>query len=133
MVPRVERARHGALSLPAQRNVIRQGRSRWASSRRRVLSLTIAYVPWAALFSETLEEISPAPQATGWAFFGLVARLWVAISAPLMLFIAARHGWGTWMWVCLGGVICYIASLVLVHARSAVTFPAAEAGQTVSA
>lgn len=92
--------------------------------------LAIAYLPWAALFSETLEEISPALQATGWAFFGLVARLWVAISAPLMLFVAARHGWATWMWVCLAGVICYIASLVLV--RSAVTFPA-EAGQTASA
>ena len=36
--------------------------------------LAIAYVPWAAQFSETLEDVSPALQATGWAFFGLVAR-----------------------------------------------------------
>ena len=33
--------------------------------------LAIGYVPWAAQFSETLEDVSPALQATGWAFFGL--------------------------------------------------------------
>ncbi|HEY6395607.1 MAG TPA: MFS transporter, partial [Candidatus Binataceae bacterium] len=36
--------------------------------------LAIGYVPWAAQFSETLEDVSPALQATGWAFFGLLAR-----------------------------------------------------------
>ena len=56
--------------------------------------LAIAYVPWAAQFSETLEDVSPALQATGWAFFGLVARAWVAISAPLSLYVAVHYGWG---------------------------------------
>ena len=34
--------------------------------------LAILSVPWAAQYSEALEEISPAIQATGWAFYGLV-------------------------------------------------------------
>jgi len=44
--------------------------------------LAVGSVPWAAQYSETLEDISPALQATGWAFYGLVARAWVAISTP---------------------------------------------------
>src|SRR5215469_6300379 len=44
--------------------------------------LAMITVPWAAQYSETLEDISPALQATGWAFYGLVSRGWVAISAP---------------------------------------------------
>ena len=58
--------------------------------------LAIAYVRWAAQFSETLEDVSPALQATGWAFFGLVARGWVAVSAPLSLYVAVHYGWGEW-------------------------------------
>ena len=50
--------------------------------------LAIGYVPWAAQFSETLEDVSPALQATGWAFFGFAARGWVAISAPIALTVA---------------------------------------------
>src|SRR5260370_40075094 len=53
--------------------------------------LAIAYVPWAAQFSETLEDVSPALQATGWAFFGLAARAWLAISAPLSPYAAAHY------------------------------------------
>ena len=67
--------------------------------------LAIAYVPWAAQFSEALEDVSPALQATGWAFFGLVARAWVAISAPLSLYVAVHYGWGEWVKVALGGMI----------------------------
>lgn len=59
--------------------------------------LAIASVPWAAQYSETLEDVSPALQATGWAFYGLVTRGWVAISAPLMLAVAAHYGWATWI------------------------------------
>src|SRR5260370_22726390 len=31
--------------------------------------LAISSVPWAAQYSEALDEISPALQATGWAFY----------------------------------------------------------------
>ena len=75
--------------------------------------LAIGYVPWAAHFSETLEEVSPALQATGWAFFGLVARAWGAISAPLTLYIAKHYGWQAWIKVSIVGMAIYIVTLVI--------------------
>jgi hypothetical protein len=82
--------------------------------------LAIAYVPWAAQFSETLEDVSPALQATGWAFFGLVARAWIAISAPLSLYVAVHYGWGEWVKVALGGMIIYIVAMAFSHDHSAI-------------
>ncbi len=82
--------------------------------------LAIAYVPWAAQFSEALEDVSPALQATGWAFFGLVARGWVAISAPLSLYVAVHYGWGQWVRVALGGMIIYIVAMALTRGHAAV-------------
>ncbi len=82
--------------------------------------LAIAYVPWAAQFSETLEDVSPALQATGWAFFGLVARGWVAISAPLSLYVAVHYGWGQWVKVALGGMIIYIVAMAFSRGHAAV-------------
>ncbi len=79
--------------------------------------LGIAYVPWAAQFSETLEDISPALQATGWAFFGLVARVSGAITAPLCLYVAVHHGWGTWIWVAACAMIGYIIAMSLSQGR----------------
>src|SRR5579863_8623475 len=82
--------------------------------------LAIAYVPWAAQFSEALEDVSPALQATGWAFFGLVARGWVAISAPLSLYVAVHYGWGEWVKVALGGMVLYVLAMVFSHDHAAV-------------
>ncbi len=81
--------------------------------------LAIAYVPWAAQFSETLEDISPALQATGWAFFGLVARGWVAVSAPLSLYVAVHHGWGAWIEVSMAGMTLYVLAMILSRGRFA--------------
>jgi OPA family glycerol-3-phosphate transporter-like MFS transporter len=81
--------------------------------------LAIGYVPWAAQFSETLEDVSPALQATGWAFFGLVARGWVAISAPLSLYVAVHYGWGEWVKVALGGMILYIVAMAFTRGHAA--------------
>jgi MFS family permease len=81
--------------------------------------LAIAYVPWAAQFSETLEDVSPALQATGWAFFGLVARAWVAISAPLSLYVAVHYGWGDWVKVALVGMIIYIVAMAFSRGHAA--------------
>jgi MFS family permease len=75
--------------------------------------LAIGYVPWAAHFSETLEEVSPALQATGWAFFGLVARAWAGISAPLTLYVAKHFGWQAWIKVSIVGMAIYIVALVI--------------------
>jgi MFS family permease len=69
--------------------------------------LAVGSVPWAAQYSETLEDISPALQATGWAFYGLVARAWVAISTPLMLIIAVHYGWAAWMKFALAAFILF--------------------------
>jgi MFS family permease len=82
--------------------------------------LAIAYVPWAAQFSETLEDISPALQATGWAFFGLVARAWVAISAPLSLYVAVHYGWGQWVKVALVGMVIYVIAMAFSRGHAAV-------------
>ena len=79
--------------------------------------LAIAYVPWAAQFSETLEDISPALQATGWAFFGLVARATGAITAPVSLYVAVHHGWGAWIWVSACAMIGYIIAMSLSQGR----------------
>jgi len=73
--------------------------------------LAIAYVPWSAQFSETLEDVSAALQATGWAFYGLIARGWVAIAAPLSLIVAHNHGWGAWVKVSLVGMAIYIVAM----------------------
>jgi MFS family permease len=82
--------------------------------------LAVVAVPWAAQYSETLEDASPALQATGWAFYGLVTRGWVAISAPLMLAIAAHYGWATWMKVSLVGMLLYAVAMIIASRRASV-------------
>ncbi len=81
--------------------------------------LAIAYVPWSAQFSETLEDVSAALQATGWAFYGLVARGWVAIAAPLAVIVARSSGWGVWVEVSLVGMAIYIAAMFFTRPQSA--------------
>jgi sugar phosphate permease len=88
--------------------------------------LAVVAVPWAAQYSETLEDASPALQATGWAFYGLVARAWVAISAPLMLALAARYGWGAWMKVSLVSMVLYALAMLFAGRRSVATFAPAQ-------
>ncbi|HYB90306.1 MAG TPA: MFS transporter [Candidatus Binataceae bacterium] len=105
--------------------------------------LAIAYVPWAAQFSETLEDISPALQATGWAFFGLVTRAWGAVQAPLSLYVATHDGWGAWVRVAACGLTIYIIAMALsrgpfykiaeVHARDAARQAAAAAAAAKAA
>jgi MFS family permease len=75
--------------------------------------LAIGYVPWAAHFSETLEEVSPALQATGWALFGLAVRVWAGMSAPLTLWVAKHYGWQAWIKVSIAGLAIYILVLLI--------------------
>jgi MFS family permease len=87
--------------------------------------LAILSVPWAAQYSEALEEISPALQATGWAFYGLVTRAWIAISAPLMLTVAVHYGWASWMKFALAAFVVFGVAMVF-------TSPAAVPTRAVS-
>jgi OPA family glycerol-3-phosphate transporter-like MFS transporter len=77
--------------------------------------LAIASVPWAAQYSEALEEISPALQATGWAFYGLATRAWVAISVPLMLVVAVKYGWAAWIKFALAAFVFYGVAMFFTH------------------
>jgi sugar phosphate permease len=88
--------------------------------------LAVVAVPWAAQYSETLEDASPALQATGWAFYGLVARIWVAISAPLMLVLAGRYGWAAWMKVSLAAMVLYALAMMLASRLTVATLTSAE-------
>jgi hypothetical protein len=94
-----------------------------------------AFIPWCALYSEYVEDLSPALQATGWSFFQMIYRTWVAFSAPLLTgltaFIAKREavalhlpgpdahawsiGWATWMEVMVAGMILFEVSLLVVR------------------
>jgi hypothetical protein len=77
--------------------------------------LAILAVPWAAQYSEALEEISPALQATGWAFYGLVTRAWFAISVPLMLIVAVKYGWAAWIKFALVAFVFYGVAMLFTH------------------
>lgn len=97
-------------------------------------TLASAYIPWCAFFSEYLEDLSPALQATGWSFFQMVYRTWIAISGPLLLWVAAHYGWDTWMWAMVAGTVIFLLSQLAVrgHWRPA-TAAALEAGQPAHA
>jgi MFS family permease len=77
--------------------------------------LASAFIPWCAYYSEYLEDLSPALQATGWSFFQMVYRTWIAFSAPLLLWIASHYGWQTWMWVTVIGTALFIVSNLAVR------------------
>jgi hypothetical protein len=90
-----------------------------------------AFIPWCALYSEYVEDLSPALQATGWSFFQLIRRTWGAFFAPVLTtvtfhiahFEAIAHqltkpdarawsiGWATWMDVIIAGTVLWVLSL----------------------
>jgi sugar phosphate permease len=78
-------------------------------------TLASAYIPWCAFYSEYLEDLSPALQATGWSFFQLVYRTWIAFSGPLLLWVAAHYGWDKWMWVTVAGTALFIVTQLTVR------------------
>jgi MFS family permease len=96
--------------------------------------LAIGYVPWSAQFSETLEDISPALQATGWAFFALIVRIWLAVTAPMSLYLAQRYGWALWIKISLVGMAIYVVSMVLTRPHGAAqAAPASATAETARA
>jgi MFS family permease len=90
-----------------------------------------AFIPWCALYSEYVEDLSTALQATGWSFFQMIYRTWVAFSAPILTGVTAhiaiseamsRHlikpdaqawsiGWDAWMDVMIAGTVLFVISL----------------------
>jgi MFS family permease len=77
--------------------------------------LAILTVPWAAQYSESLEEISPAIQATGWAFYGLATRGWLAISIPVMVIVAGKYGWATWLKFSFAAFVLFGVAMFFSH------------------
>jgi MFS family permease len=73
------------------------------------------YIPWTAEYSELLEDISPALQASGWSFFQFIFRVGIAASGILIPLVSARWGWTTWMWICFVGAIVFVLGLLSVR------------------
>ncbi len=76
----------------------------------------ITYCPWMAWFSETLEDISTAIQASGWALWTAVLRLYVVCTVVPMTIIAERFGWQPWLWATVGGVVVYVGCILATRA-----------------
>jgi sugar phosphate permease len=74
-----------------------------------------AFIPWCALYSEYVEDLSASLQATGWSFFQLIYRTWIAFSGPLLLMVAARYGWERWLEVMAAGLAFFLVSLLMVR------------------
>ncbi|HVA41577.1 MAG TPA: MFS transporter, partial [Candidatus Binataceae bacterium] len=75
----------------------------------------LAFIPFCAQYSELVEDISVALQATGWSFFQLIYRGWIAISGPILLAVAADYGWLTWMWATVIGAGLFVIGSLLVR------------------
>jgi MFS family permease len=73
-----------------------------------------SYVPWAAFYSEYLEDVAPALQATGWSFFHAMFRFWLAAAGMLQPVVAQHYGWSAWIWIVAMVLVIYIFSLLVV-------------------
>jgi len=77
--------------------------------------VAFAFIPWCAQYSELLEDISPALQASGWSFFQLIYRGWIAISGTIVTHVSHRYGWAAWMWVAAAGMAMLIPAMLSVR------------------
>jgi MFS family permease len=89
-----------------------------------------AFIPWCALYSEYLEDLSPALQATGWAFFQMSYRIWIVVSGLLIPYVTRVYGWQLWMEVMLVSVVLFLGSLIALRGywRPALSSAAATPG-----
>ena len=94
-----------------------------------------AFIPWCALYSEYLEDLSPSLQATGWSFFQMVYRIWIVISGLLLPYVTRVYGWEVWMELMIASVVVFIGSLLLLrgHWRPEVAGEAAAHGSPAHA
>jgi MFS family permease len=77
--------------------------------------VAFAFIPWCAQYSELLEDIAPALQASGWSFFQLIYRGWIAISGPLVAYVSSHYGWAAWMWVAVAGMAALIPAMLAIR------------------
>jgi len=77
--------------------------------------VAFAFIPWCAQYSELLEDIAPALQASGWSFFQLIYRGWIAISGPLVAYVSGHYGWAAWMWVAVAGMATLIPAMLAIR------------------
>jgi MFS family permease len=74
-----------------------------------------AFIPWCALYSEYLEDLSPALQATGWSFFQMGYRLWIVISGLILPYVTRIYGWRVWMELMVVAVLMFMGSLLMLR------------------
>jgi MFS family permease len=69
----------------------------------------IAYVPWMASYTETVEDVNPALVATGIAVWGSLIR-WVVVVQGIwiMYVIGTPEGWANWWKICIAGAVIFI-------------------------
>ncbi|MGH7878664.1 MAG: MFS transporter, partial [Candidatus Binataceae bacterium] len=74
-----------------------------------------AFIPWCALYSEYLEDLSPALQATGWSFFQMSYRLWIVVSGLMLPYVTRVYGWRVWMELMVVSVVMFMGSLLMLR------------------
>ena len=82
------------------------------------ITMAVGYVTWMAAYTETIEDINPALIGTGMAVEGFILRMVVVLSTLAFSFVVtnATNGtqWGTWWWVCIGGLIVFLPTIFVV-------------------
>lgn len=82
--------------------------------------LGCGFAPWFASFTETVESINPALVATGLAMYGFGARAVGAVQGLVIPHVigsplGTASGWHTWFFVCIGGLVVFIPSTLLMY------------------
>jgi MFS family permease len=67
-----------------------------------------ALTPFNAFYSEYLEDLSPAVQATGWGILLTFFRIWFAMIGIAQPHLAQHFGWVAWIWVVVGTLAVYM-------------------------
>lgn len=102
----------------------------------------VAYVGWMAGYTETVEDINPALVATGISIWGSLIRIVVVLATLGFGYVVAQPTiageWGTWWWVCIGGMLAFIPTIFLAsgywspaRARAAVQATLREEGLSI--
>lgn len=77
--------------------------------------LGIGFGPWMALYSETLEDIHPTLQGSGWALWSFAQYVLAGIAGGLTFIIVGGIGFAGWLYICTIGIALY--GVVLLGAK----------------
>jgi OPA family glycerol-3-phosphate transporter-like MFS transporter len=78
----------------------------WYTSLQGVL-LGIGFGPWMALYSETLEDIHPTLQGSGWALWSFAQYVLAGIAGGLTFVVVGSIGFNGWFYICTAGIALY--------------------------